>query len=72
MFFLNNHNIQYPYAVVERVSVGWNITYAGAIPLIILIVWLAVSRAAVHKFHVTVLGFFITYANSVSVYIYVG
>jgi len=60
MFFLNNLNIQYPHAFVERVSVWMNFVYAGFIPLGCLIVWLAVSRAGVHKFHVTILGFFIS------------
>jgi diacylglycerol diphosphate phosphatase/phosphatidate phosphatase len=59
MFFLNNLNIQYPHALVERVSVGWCWFYAGAIPLATLVLWLAVSRADVHKFHITILGFFI-------------
>lgn len=59
MFFLSNLNIQYPHAEVERVSVGWNFVYAGGIPLVSLLLWLAISRASVHKFHVTILGFFI-------------
>jgi diacylglycerol diphosphate phosphatase / phosphatidate phosphatase len=61
MFFLNNLNIQYPHALIERVSVGWNIFYSGAVPLFTLILFLGLSKANLHKFHVTVLGFFISY-----------
>lgn len=66
MFFLNNLNIQYPHALVERVSVGWNLVYAGAVPLVILVVFLTLSKANLHKFHVTVLGFFIAYSYLLS------
>jgi diacylglycerol diphosphate phosphatase/phosphatidate phosphatase len=62
MFFTNNLNLQYPHALVERVSVPWNFFYAGAIPLVSLILFLAVSKASLHKFHVTILGYFIAYA----------
>ncbi|RDW75459.1 hypothetical protein BP6252_06601 [Coleophoma cylindrospora] len=64
MFTLNNINIQYPHALVERVSVFWNITYAGAIPLLTLLICLAVTRAGLHKCHVTILGFIISLALS--------
>jgi diacylglycerol diphosphate phosphatase/phosphatidate phosphatase len=60
MFFLNNLNLQYPHALVERVSVGWNFFYAGAVPLFMLILCLGLSKANLHKFHVTLLGFFIS------------
>jgi diacylglycerol diphosphate phosphatase/phosphatidate phosphatase len=66
MFFLNNLNLQYPHALVERVSVGWNLVYAGAIPLSIVIIFLALSKANLHKFHVTLLGFFIAYSSILS------
>ncbi|KAK6602151.1 pap2 domain protein [Botrytis cinerea] len=59
MFFINNINIQYPHALVERVPVGWNLIYAGVIPCITLAIWLGISRANLHKCHVTILGFFI-------------
>ncbi|TVY92770.1 hypothetical protein LAWI1_G002306 [Lachnellula willkommii] len=59
LFFLSNINIQYPHAEVERVPVGWNIFYAGGIPLVTLILTLAVTRSSIHKCHVTLLGFFI-------------
>jgi diacylglycerol diphosphate phosphatase / phosphatidate phosphatase len=61
MFSLRNLSIQYPHALVERVSSGWNIIYAGIVPLVILILWLVALRAGVHQFHVTLLGFFIAY-----------
>jgi diacylglycerol diphosphate phosphatase/phosphatidate phosphatase len=61
LFSLRNLNIQYPHALVERVPVIWNIIYAGVVPLVILILWLAVSRVGMHQFHVTLLGFFIAY-----------
>jgi diacylglycerol diphosphate phosphatase/phosphatidate phosphatase len=64
MFSLNNLNIQYPHALVERVSVGWNIFYAGAVPLISLLLVLGVLNAGVHKFQVTILGLFVSYVNS--------
>lgn len=61
MFFLSNMNLQYPHALVERVSFGWAIIYAAVVPCAVLILWLAVSRADVHKAHVSLLGFFIGY-----------
>ena len=39
---------------------GWNIIYAAVLPLIILMIWLAVSQSGVHKSHVTILGLFIS------------
>jgi len=59
MFTLNNINLHYPYALVERVPVSWNIVFAGVIPFIVLSLWLAVSRSSAHKVQVTLLGFFI-------------
>ena len=61
MFSLDNISIQYPHTLVERVSVGWNIVYAGVVPLVTLFLWLAISRADLHKVHVTILGFFISH-----------
>ena len=61
MFFINNMNLQYPHAMVERVSVGWNFVYAGGVPLVTLIIALGILRADGHKVHVTLLGFFIAY-----------
>jgi len=60
LFFINNINILYPHAEKERVTPGWNIVYAGGIPLIILIATLAITRSGLHKFHVTILGLFIS------------
>jgi diacylglycerol diphosphate phosphatase/phosphatidate phosphatase len=59
MFFINNINIQYPHALQERVPVTWNLIYAGAIPCATLALWLGISKANLHKWHVTMLGFFI-------------
>ncbi|KAM3085789.1 hypothetical protein ACMFMG_002851 [Clarireedia jacksonii] len=59
MFFINNINIQYPHALQERVPVKWNLVYAGAIPCAALALWLGISKANLHKWHVTMLGFFI-------------
>jgi hypothetical protein len=59
MFFINNINLLYPHALKERVPVSWNIFYAGVVPFICLVVWLAIARASVHKFHVTILGLLI-------------
>ncbi|BCR92882.1 phosphatase PAP2 family protein [Aspergillus chevalieri] len=60
MFILDNKSIQFPFAVVERVSVVWSIVYAGLCPLLIFILWAAMFRPGSHKVHVTVLGFFVT------------
>jgi len=60
MFFINNINILYPHALIERVPVSWNIFYSGIVPGICLVIWLSVSRAGVHKFHVTILGLLIS------------
>lgn len=60
MFFINNINIMYPHAMVERVPVTWNIIYAVGVPLICLVVWLSASRASFHKFHVSILGLLIS------------
>ncbi|PQE29619.1 pap2 domain protein [Rutstroemia sp. NJR-2017a BBW] len=59
MFFINNIDIQYPHALQERVPVTWNLIYAGAIPCATLALWLGISKANLHKWHVTMLGFFI-------------
>jgi diacylglycerol diphosphate phosphatase/phosphatidate phosphatase len=75
MFTLDNINLHYPHALVERVSVSktvlimleihwltgiaWNIIYAGVIPFLVLSLWLAAARSSAHKVQVTLLGFFI-------------
>lgn len=55
-------NLLYPHALAERVPVSWNIFYAAGVPLICLILWLSISRASIHKFHVTLLGLMISIA----------
>lgn len=60
LFSLDNINLQYPHAAVERVPVGMMFLYGGGVPLAFMILWLAVSRAPFHKFHVTILAFFIS------------
>jgi diacylglycerol diphosphate phosphatase/phosphatidate phosphatase len=64
MFFINNINIMYPHALVERVPVSWNILYAVGAPLVTLVAWLLVSKASLHKFHVTILGLLVSVALS--------
>ena len=46
---------------------GWNIVYAAVLPLIILMIWLALSQSAIHKSHVTILGLFISIALTIVV-----
>ncbi|KAL2830468.1 phosphatidic acid phosphatase type 2/haloperoxidase [Aspergillus cavernicola] len=57
MFALDNQAIQYPFATVERVPVLWSVFYAGAIPLLIIMVWAVMLRPSPHKTQVTILGF---------------
>lgn len=59
LFTLSNINISYPYAVSERVPVSMMFVYGGFVPLGAMIIYLAVSRSKSHKFHVTILAFFI-------------
>ncbi|KAF4631138.1 hypothetical protein G7Y89_g6994 [Cudoniella acicularis] len=60
LFFISNINLQYPHAEVERVTPAWNIFYAGGVPLATIILTLAITKASVHKSHVTILGFLIS------------
>ena len=60
MFRLDDRAIQYPHALVERVSSVQNVLFAGVGPLVILIIWAIVARPGVHKAHVTILGLFIS------------
>lgn len=60
MFYLDDHRIQFPHAIVERVPVSWLFAYAGGVPLAIIAVWLLVSRSSVQKAHITLLGLFVT------------
>ncbi|KAI0453008.1 PAP2 superfamily protein [Xylaria acuta] len=56
MFYINNLNIAFPHAKVERVPVWLNVVYAAAVPLVLVLVYNSVTRASFHKHHNTVLG----------------
>ncbi|KAL8715816.1 MAG: hypothetical protein Q9220_000483 [cf. Caloplaca sp. 1 TL-2023] len=63
MFYLDDVNLQYPHALVERVSVRYNILYSGLLPFIIILLATFViypsrsgSTSLFHKPHVTTLG----------------
>ncbi|KYK61141.1 hypothetical protein DCS_02282 [Drechmeria coniospora] len=57
MFFINDLNIAYPYAVNERVTVPLNIIYAILLPLGVLVAYNVVTRSAAAKHEVTYLAF---------------
>ncbi|KFX91508.1 hypothetical protein V490_05867 [Pseudogymnoascus sp. VKM F-3557] len=59
LFDLGNIDIAYPHAEIERVPVSMMFLYGGGVPLIVMAIWLAISRAGFHKSHVTILSFFI-------------
>lgn len=46
--------------IADQSAPGWNIGYAGVLPLLILIFWAAVLQPGIHKVHVTILGLFIS------------
>ncbi|KAI0442723.1 PAP2 superfamily protein [Xylaria telfairii] len=56
MFYINNLNIAFPHAEVERVPVWLNVVYAAAVPLGLVLVYNSVTRASFHKHHNTILG----------------
>jgi diacylglycerol diphosphate phosphatase / phosphatidate phosphatase len=56
MFYINNLDISFPHAEVERVPVGMNFVYALFIPLGFLLVYNFVAKASFHKHHSTILG----------------
>ncbi|KAI5859256.1 acid phosphatase/Vanadium-dependent haloperoxidase [Durotheca rogersii] len=56
MFFINNLNIGFPHAEVERVPVWLNFVYALFVPLGIVLLYNSFTRATFHKHHSTVLG----------------
>ncbi|KAI1758021.1 PAP2 superfamily protein [Xylaria castorea] len=56
MFYINNLNIAFPHAEVERVPVWLNIIYAAAVPLVLVIVYNGITRASFHKHHNTIIG----------------
>ncbi|KZF21005.1 acid phosphatase/Vanadium-dependent haloperoxidase [Xylona heveae TC161] len=60
MFSLDDLAIKFPHAAVERVPVSYLLFVAGALPLIIIIVWVVLFRPGLHKSHVTILGFLIS------------
>lgn len=62
MFTLDDHNIQYPHTLIERVPSYMNVIYSLAIPLGLFFTWTLVVRPKVHKAHVTILGLLISIA----------
>ncbi|KUI62056.1 Diacylglycerol pyrophosphate phosphatase 1 [Cytospora mali] len=56
LFFINDLAISFPYAEVEQVSVTFNVIYAAAVPLVIVILTNTLTRASRHKHHVAILG----------------
>lgn len=60
MFSLDSKANQFPFAVVERVSVVWSIIYAGVVPFAIILLWGATIRPARYKLQVTILGFLVS------------
>ncbi|KIH88749.1 PAP2 domain protein [Sporothrix brasiliensis 5110] len=56
LFFVNDLNISYPHAKVERVPVAMNFVYALFVPLFVILLYNSVFNAHVHKHHVSVLG----------------
>lgn len=59
LFSISDLAISFPHAEHERVPVAWNVIYAGAFPLALLIAVNLLTRASPHKHHVTVLGLLI-------------
>lgn len=60
MFSLDDRSKSYPHAIVQRVSAGQLILYAGGGPLAFFVLWAIVLRPGFHKAHVTLLGLFIS------------
>ncbi|GAP86752.1 putative pap2 superfamily protein [Rosellinia necatrix] len=56
MFYINNLNIAFPHAEVERVPVWLNMVYAAVVPLTLLVIYNSISRASFHKHHNAILG----------------
>lgn len=59
-FRLDDPRLQHPHAEVERVDVTWLLIYALLVPLVLLILWAAVTRPSTHKIHITILGLIIS------------
>ncbi|KAI2636622.1 acid phosphatase/Vanadium-dependent haloperoxidase [Xylaria nigripes] len=64
MFYINNLDIGFPHADVERVSVWLNIVYSALVPLGLVVVYNGATSASFHKHHHTILGFAIALALS--------
>jgi diacylglycerol diphosphate phosphatase/phosphatidate phosphatase len=62
LFSLDDRSKSYPHALVQRVSAGWNVIYAGLVPGLIILVWAAMLGLGFHQAHVTVLGLLISHA----------
>ncbi|KAH6958680.1 phosphatidic acid phosphatase type 2/haloperoxidase [Fusarium avenaceum] len=60
MFFVNDLQISYPFAVHERVPVFMNFVYALFVPLGVLIAYNIVARSSAAKHEVTYLSFLIS------------
>ncbi|KAI1102700.1 PAP2-domain-containing protein [Jackrogersella minutella] len=56
MFYINNLNISFPHAEVERVPVYLNFVYALFVPLGLVLLYNSLTRASFHKHHSTILG----------------
>ncbi|KAJ8110282.1 hypothetical protein ONZ43_g5911 [Nemania bipapillata] len=56
MFYINNLNIAFPHAEVERVPVWLNVVYAAGVPSVLVIIYNSITRASFHKHHNTILG----------------
>lgn len=56
MFYINNLNIAFPHAEIERVPVWLNIVYAAGVPLVLVFIYNSITRASFHKHHNTILG----------------
>ncbi|KAI1826765.1 PAP2 superfamily protein [Xylaria intraflava] len=64
MFYVNNLNLAFPHAEIERVPVWLNIVYSVVAPLGLVIVYNSVYRASFHKHHNTILGLAVALALS--------
>ncbi|CAK7564331.1 MAG: hypothetical protein SEPTF4163_002220 [Sporothrix epigloea] len=56
LFFVNDLNISYPHAVVERVPVSMNFVYSLLVPLSLILLFNTAFGSHVHKHHVSILG----------------
>ncbi|CAK7235302.1 hypothetical protein SBRCBS47491_009247 [Sporothrix bragantina] len=56
LFFVNDLNISYPHAEIERVPVSMNFVYALFVPLFLILLYNSAFGSHVHKHHVSILG----------------